>query len=139
MKKLIEKLELEFAKRFNLYKDDRGLWSSDCNVTLYDLSLTRLPLKFGHIRGDFDCSENNLTTLWGAPHTIDGDFWCYENLLTNLQGGPEIVGGNYWCNTNELTSLEGVKLITTNFWCHRNLNILQKPETLKCKMFINRQ
>jgi hypothetical protein len=58
--------------------------------------------------GDFWCSDNNnLTSLEGAPSSVDGDFWCSYNKLTSLVGAPSSVGGYFDCYYNNLTSLEG--------------------------------
>ena len=45
----------------------------DDNVVLSQNRLTKLPLKFGKVTGDFLCSNNQLTTLEGAPREVRGD------------------------------------------------------------------
>ena len=55
----------------------------------------------------FYCSHNNLTSLEGAPASVDGYFWCSNNQLTSLEGAPSSVDGNFNCSVNQLTSLEG--------------------------------
>ena len=67
-----------------------------------------LGIKFGTVKGDFYCSENNLTSLEGAPTTVLGAFICTDNRLTNLKGAPKTVGSGFYCAKNDLTSLEGV-------------------------------
>ena len=37
-----------------------------------------------------------------------GDFSCSDNQLTSLEGAPASVGGNFNCSDNQLTSLEGI-------------------------------
>ena len=70
--------------------------------------LTKLPLKFGKVTGDFDCSRNQLISLDGAPKEVGGDFDCSYNQLTTLEGGPSHVdGGFFYCNNNQLITLEG--------------------------------
>jgi hypothetical protein len=60
------------------------------------------------VRGSFDCSNNNITSLEGAPKwSVGGGFDCYNNRLTSLKGSPKSVGGSFKCNYNNLTSLEG--------------------------------
>ena len=39
----------------------------------------KLKIRFGHVKGYFDCTNNKLTTLEGAPQKVDGDFYCYNN------------------------------------------------------------
>ena len=39
--------------------------------------------------GDFNCYNNKLTTLEGAPSSVGGDFSCsFNNNLTSLEGAP---------------------------------------------------
>jgi len=70
------------------------------SVYLFNKSLTKLPLKFNIVSGDFDCSHNRLTTLEGSPRSVGGNFYCYNNVLNTLEGGPEYVGGNFYCQDN---------------------------------------
>ena len=64
-------------------------------------------VKFGVVWRNFNCSENRLTSLDGAPQSVDVDFHCDNNLLTSLEGAPQKVGGDFYCNINRLTSLVG--------------------------------
>ena len=72
------------------------------NVDLSDLYLKQLPeiLKDVSINGHFFCSNNNLTSLDGAPNTVGEDFYCGDNKLTSLTGAPKTVGGHFYCNDN---------------------------------------
>ena len=49
--------------------------------------------------GNFSCSYNpELTTLVGAPKTVDGNFNCYSNpKLTTLVGAPKTGDGSFDC------------------------------------------
>jgi hypothetical protein len=87
--------------RVNVYVD----------VNLSELELTKLPLRFGKVAGDFDCYNNYLTTLEGAPQKVDGDFICSRNYLTTLEGAPKKVGRDFWCYNNQLTILDGIGLV----------------------------
>ena len=62
---------------------------------------------FGHVKGNFYCDNNQLTSLEGAPRTVDGDFYCRSNQLTSLEGAPRTVGGSFDCRSNRLTTLDG--------------------------------
>ena len=64
-------------------------------------------VRFGTITHHFRCSNNQLTTLQGAPYKVGGDFSCQKNLLTSLEGAPEVIEGIFDCRKNLLTSLEG--------------------------------
>ncbi len=86
---------------------------------------TKLPLKFGHVTGNFSCptlsalSSKKLTTLEGSPIRVDGDFNCQLNNLTDLKGAPTEVGGHFRCIYNPLTSLEGApRMIGGDFHLH---------------------
>ena len=63
----------------------------DGDVSLSNYRFAKLPLKFGRVSGYFDCSDNKLTTLEGAPREVGGNFYCKNNQLTTLEGAPERV------------------------------------------------
>jgi hypothetical protein len=80
----------------------------DGNVDLFGKSLTKLPLKFNHVSGNFNCGDNKLTSLEGCPKSVGVYFTCSYNKLTSLIGGPEKVGGNkYSCYNNQLIDFYG--------------------------------
>lgn len=60
-----------------------------------------------HVEGNFNCTENFLRDLCGAPASVGGDFFCDDNALTSLKGGPVIVGGVFSCTANPLETLSG--------------------------------
>ena len=77
------------------------------NVRLSDLGLTKIPINFTEVGGDFYCYNNQLTSLEGCPKYVGGSFYCSHNRLTSLVGSPKEVGESFWCSHNELTSLKG--------------------------------
>ena len=77
----------------------------DGNVDLAGSGLTKLPLKFGNVTGNFYCNNNKLTTLEGSPKEVGGGFYCQFNQLTSLKGGPIKVGGGFDCRNNKLPKL----------------------------------
>ena len=87
--------------------NDDGSIDVNVDVDLRNKQLTKLPLKFGFVSGDFYCYNNKLTTLEGCPREVGGDFDCDDNQLTTLEGGPREVGGSFNCSRNKLTTLEG--------------------------------
>ena len=106
----------------------QGTWSVNPTTGLvdvqgdFDCSGKRLKslsdISFGHVSGNFNCDENLLTSLAGAPQTVGEDFFCAGNQLTSLAGAPQTVGGNFWCHHNQLTSLEGApQTVDGNFYC----------------------
>ena len=91
------------------------------DVDISRRGLTRIPVKFGRVEGDFYCYGNQLTSLEGAPQSVGGNFWCHNSQLTSLDGAPKRVGGYFNCSNNQLTSLEGApQSVGGNFWCHNN-------------------
>ncbi len=82
-----------------------GLVDVDEGVYIYGKELTKLPLRFGYVSGDFDCEGNKLIDLEGCPLVVGGYFDCSRNELTSLEGSPKSVGGRFFCHQNKLTSL----------------------------------
>lgn len=78
------------------------------NVFLNNLFLKKIPdLSNILVEGDFDCSNNQLITLEGAPQEVYGIFSCHNNKLTSLKGAPREVHSNFDCRENRLITLEG--------------------------------
>jgi len=78
-------------------------------------------VRFGVVSGNFDCSNNKLTSLDGAPIEVGGHFNCSGNLLTSLEGGPQKVKREYDCSKNKLVTLKGAPIIHENeFICSDN-------------------
>jgi hypothetical protein len=100
--------------------NEDGSIDVDGNVHLFDKGLTKLPLNFRNVSGDFDCYDNQLTSLEG-PRSVGGNFYCSKNKLTSLEGSPRSVGGNFYCRDNKLTSLVGAPMsVGGNFYCSDN-------------------
>jgi len=117
----------------------------DGNVNLTSRDLTKMPLRFGNVTGDFICRHNTLTSLEGSPRIVGGNFVCSQNLtlgslkggpetvhgsfyaalttIVNLEGGPTTVGGGeYACHNSKLTSLVGApRTVTGDFTCYDNM------------------
>jgi hypothetical protein len=91
------------------------------DVNMYNMKLTEIPVKFGKVTGYFDCSRNQLTSLYGAPQSVGRDFFCVDNKLTSLKGAPRSVGGDFYCSRNQLTSLKGApQSVRGDFYCEYN-------------------
>ena len=93
------------------------------DVELYGKGLTKLPLKFGKVTGNFYCNNNQLITLEGSPREVGGYFNCSYNYnqLTTLEGSPKEVGGGFYCNNNQLITLEGgPRSVGGDFGCSSN-------------------
>ena len=81
-----------------------GLINVDGNFYCSERGLTDFKgVRFGNVSKDFRCEHNQLTTLVGAPQSVDGDFWCDNNLLTTLVGAPKSVGRDFGCDGNTVS------------------------------------
>jgi len=90
------------------------------NVDLSNHMLSKIPIKFNYVSGDFMCSDNLLTNLEGSPKKVGGRFYCYNNQLTTLKGAPMEVE-DFHCNNNLLTSLEFAPSVgVVDFVCQYN-------------------
>ena len=88
---IIEKICKEYNIKGYSINSDKSI-DVDRSVDLSGLNLTKLPLMFGKVKGTFDCSTNQLTTLKGCPKEITGSFFCEENKLTKLDNLPNKIG-----------------------------------------------
>ena len=96
-----------------------GVVTGDFNCD--DNKLTSLEGAPKKVDGGFNCSDNNLTSLKGAPQEVGRDFHCHSNNLTSLVGAPQVVKGDFCCNDNHLTSLEGApQEVEGGFYCYNN-------------------
>jgi hypothetical protein len=96
----------QFCLEYNIRDwsiNSEGLVDVNGDVKLYNSGLNKIPIKFGKIIGYFDCSNNELKSLEGSPHTVVGDFDCSNNELKSLEGCTHTVGGNFYCQYNQLT------------------------------------
>lgn len=91
------------------------------NVDLNEKDLTHIAVKFNMVNGYFDCANNKLNSLKGAPEIVSGDFNCYKNQLTNLDYCPKEMGESFFCDYNKIISLKGIpSKINGNFGCAYN-------------------
>jgi hypothetical protein len=123
-------LDTNFNTGFTEADWDEGSWSVNPSTGLIDVdgdfeciqqNLTDFKgVRFGHIKGNFNCGGNLLTDLKGAPKTVDDGFYCKDNELTSLEGAPQTVGGGFSCEGNQLTDLEGAPQKVGGFSCDGN-------------------
>ena len=126
----VEKIWKKYGlENWSINKDD--LIDVDSSVYLIYKDLTKLPLQFGSVTGDFLCFSNKLTTLEGAPQAVGGDFACSYNQLTTLKGAPIEVNGDFLCTNNKLTTLVGAaNEVGGGFYCQfNNLTTLEGAPT----------
>jgi len=108
--KFIDIIAKEACEKFGIYNytiNSDGSIDVDGDVNLDNRGLDKLPLKFGKVSGNFDCSDNDLITLEGSPQSVRGYFICSNNKLETLEGCPQSVGWGFYCYSNNLISLEG--------------------------------
>ncbi len=103
IREICRKYEIE-----NYTINSDGSIDVDGDVWLTYYNLTKLPLKFTKVSGDFRCNDNQLTSLEEGPKEVGGDFYCYNNQLTSLVGCPNYVSGSFDISCNKLTTLEGL-------------------------------
>ena len=77
----------------------------DC-VTFFNVEISKLPVNFNKVSGDFDCSANELITLKGCPKIVEGFFKCTHNNLKSLKYSPEYIEGEFACENNDLKTLD---------------------------------
>ena len=126
--------KIEEGKRIAEYKVKRG------DYNLSRLFLTELPKGIPQTVKDFYCYGNQLTTLQGAPQTVEGSFDCSDNQLKTLQGAPQTVGWSFDCSDNQLTTLQGApQTVEGSFYCRGNqLTTLQgAPQTVEGGFYCN--
>ena len=93
----------------------------DGDVNLFKIGISEIPLKFGKVSGNFNCSGNKLESLEGSPEKVGGYFVCSENKLTSLSGAPREVNGHFSCHDNQLKSLSGApREVGKHFFCSDN-------------------
>ena len=113
----MKKLGLTKRQKDFLDKYTDGTWTYNPATGLVDVkgyfdysskgAKTLRGVKFGKVSGHFDCGNNQLTSLAGAPQEVGGGFDCSNNILTSLKGAPKKVGRDFYCGGNSLTSLKG--------------------------------
>ncbi len=104
------------------------------SVRIIDIVLSEFPFKFGTINGNFDCNDNNLTTLKGAPDIVLGRFSVFYNHIESLEYFPKRVTGVISITHNKISSFKGLpKFISEDhisnadrLWCYSNINIKEE-------------
>jgi hypothetical protein len=92
---LLKELDKLFIEKYTIH-DDKSITVHQ-NVDISDSWLTKIPIKFRKIEGNFNCSHNKLISLEGVPQIIKGNFHCSYNKLINLNGLP-LIGMYFTCD-----------------------------------------
>ena len=119
---LIEEWLREYnIKNYTIKNDFTIDVSGDVDLSVIDLKEFPEYIQFGVVRGNFNCSSNNLTSLRGCPREVRKSFDCRWNKLTSLEGAPMKVKWYFDCSYNELTSLKGApEKVGVGFYCSSN-------------------
>ncbi len=86
------------------------------DLTVSNYGLEELPECFKNmvVKGNFNCSANNLITLKNMPKVL-GSIDCSQNELCSLEGAPQEINGSFICRDNpHLKSLKGAPEIVKN-------------------------
>jgi hypothetical protein len=98
--------------------NDDGTIDVDGHVDLSYKGLTTIPLQFGKVSMDFDCSGNKLTSLEGCPKELGygQDFNCSYNQLTSLKGCPISVCRSFKFDGNPISKESIWELDSSEFY-----------------------
>ena len=124
--KLFESFEdiTEICKKYGIENytiNTDGYIDVNESVTLSYERLTKLPIKFNKVNGDFSCAYNQLTSLEGCPKEVNGDFVCNCNKLTSFKFAPKIIRGEFECWNNNIKSFEYfLSYVKYNIYCFGN-------------------
>lgn len=113
LRKFIKAKKLDISKGEEIYVGLIKLYDEETKKSLY-YSLFNVPKnrKFTYY-GDLYLEQMQLTELPDLSNvTIKGDFSCSQNELTKLKGAPLKVTGAFDCSCNPLPSLQGVSPCT---------------------------
>jgi hypothetical protein len=114
----------DWCKKFKLthytIRKDNTVDVGNAHVDIEGLDLQVIPIQFGILDNDFNCSDNELVSLKGSPKKCRG-FYCQFNILTTLEGCPQEVTDIFRCEKNKLTTLEdNTSMDCYDFICRDN-------------------
>ncbi len=118
MNKFYDKEQIKFIEKatLNHYEiDENGFVNSDITVSFSRQYLKSIPVKFGRVDGNFDCSNNLLENLNNAPYYIGGSLETQGNKLKNFKGSIKKIEVSIYCGWNNLTSLKGLPKFGEHF------------------------
>lgn len=118
---IIDWLERNEIENYELLPDNEYgfVVNTNSGVDLNGRSLKFIPVKFNIAKWNFDCSNNQLTSLEFSPVKVERTFSCSNNLLSSLEGAPQECA-YFYCYYNRLTSLKGAPKKVIGFSCGSN-------------------
>lgn len=114
-------LDKNQVKNYTILEDNSV--NVEGNVRLSDrlANLSKLPLNFNEVEGDFDISDNELVSLEGSPRKVGGSFLAFKNEISSLRGGPKEVGRSFIVLRNNISSLEfSPGIVKEDYICSHN-------------------
>jgi hypothetical protein len=86
------------------HNPETGLVDVDGDFGCFSQGLTDFKgVRFGVVTGTFNCGDNQLTSLEGAPLKVGWYFICDDNQITSLEGAPRIVGVKFRAERNPVS------------------------------------
>ena len=114
-------LNKQGIKNFKISKDNSVDVIGDVKLSSSLDNFQQIPVNFNEVDGNFDISDNVLTSLEGSPKKVTGDFLAYKNELTSLKGAPKEVGKNFVILKNNIRSLTySPSYVGEDFICSHN-------------------
>lgn len=108
-------------KDFKILDDNSVKVDGDVRLSGALENFKKLPINFSEVNGNFDISDNSLTSLEGSPKKVKGDFLAHKNELYDLKGGPKEVGKNFVILKNNIRSLKySPSVVNEDYICSHN-------------------
>lgn len=108
---MAEHVELDAGSKYSIDAQGKVNVNGSCTVKS---SPGHMPVQFGTVSGNFNCTGSGMKSLEGGPVSVGGNFTA-DCLLINLEGdhlrnmigGPRVISGSLSLLYNELDSLDG--------------------------------
>jgi len=103
-------------------------------ISMNEMGLTEIPVKFGKVSGYFSCMNNNLTSLEGCPDELGVYFYCVGNNLKNYFKNIKEEDFKLWGNLNWWDIIEEypflINIVKNYVSKERFMNLIKKyPKT----------
>lgn len=88
------------------YKMVLGRVNVSGNVNLQKAGIIgSLPFRFGEVTGDFNCSDNKLTSCENFPESVGKKLYCQNNKISSFEGMTKNIKLGLYISNNKLVSL----------------------------------
>ncbi len=130
-------LEKHGISNFKILDNNSVNVDNDVRLSNKLANLSKLPLSFNQVKGNFDISDNELVSLIGSPSKVDGDFLAFKNELISLKGCPKEVNGSFIILKNHITNIQyAPSIVKDDFICsHNPINNLDGINTVLGSVF----